>query len=215
MRFQHAGCAVRQKGGGSASNVRAKTNMMAACLVLPALLLSHLPSSIHAATLSVNAAAGADSGDCVSSDCATVGYAFSQASAGDTIILQGSGTYAYDGNPAIVHGLTINGTNSPTLSLTSPFRPSGGTQGRDRSLTLTNLRVTGTAATWLEAEGTYDGVEFFGGSCSGGACVASTGPSTFSDCTFDSLTVSGQLANNANGAAVASFYKLGAPPTII
>ncbi|HVW46786.1 MAG TPA: hypothetical protein VHA76_07025 [Solirubrobacterales bacterium] len=62
-----------------------------------------------AATLSVVATGGADSGDCVTSPCATIKYAVGQAAAGDTIEV-GPGTYAE--NLTVSKEVSLRGANA-------------------------------------------------------------------------------------------------------
>jgi parallel beta-helix repeat protein len=65
--------------------------------VVGAALLAQ-PAGAVTVTLTV-ATTGTDTGNCVSSSCATLGYALSQAAAGDTIVLQ-PGTYMASADPA-------------------------------------------------------------------------------------------------------------------
>jgi hypothetical protein len=55
------------------------------------------PAGAVTVTLTV-ATTGTDAGNCVSSPCATLGYALSQAAAGETIVIQ-PGTYTASADP--------------------------------------------------------------------------------------------------------------------
>ncbi|MEX1995451.1 MAG: right-handed parallel beta-helix repeat-containing protein [Candidatus Saccharimonadales bacterium] len=99
------------------------TNITLALLLvlgsLPASLLFSQP--VYAAsTLQVNGAAGVDSGDCISTACATINYAIGQATAGDTINIAAE-TY---NEQVVIDGknLTLNGVGDGTL-----IRPSSQT----------------------------------------------------------------------------------------
>ena len=69
------------------------------------------PAGAVTATLTV-ATTGTDTGNCVGSSCATLGYALSKAAAGDIIMIQ-PGTYMASADPAANVEYRARGTSRP------------------------------------------------------------------------------------------------------
>jgi hypothetical protein len=91
--------------------------------LLLCLLASALPAaSVRAATVrTVNAVSGTDVGDCHSTLCKTVGYALSQSSNGDTLLLAG----ATGGMTYPEHDLPVTLTVTISGPTGTPMRPAG------------------------------------------------------------------------------------------
>lgn len=142
------------------------------------------PAGAVTATLTVDASGGADTGNCTITSCLTLGYALSQAAAGDTILIE-PGTYPASANPAGTSNTVPAALNNLTI--------------QSDAGTAANTIIEGAPANGLEINAddvTVSGLTF---DHSGAAGILVTPPSTATaPAAVNDVTLNGVVSSNSD-----------------
>ena len=148
-----------------------------------------LTPSVQAASTRLVSTTGSDSGDCTGSPCATIAYAISQATAGDTINVT-AGTYTEAGINIVDKNLTITGAGAAS-TIVQAAASAGIATDRVFQLNdaLTPFDMTGT----IEAMTIRYGVSGSGGGVNNSAAL-----------TLNDVVISDNQTNSLNGGGISS-----------